>query len=60
MVRYAPCLFLLLCLNIFAQDQKTITAVRTSETPKIDGILDDEIWNSLPAYGNFFMYEPGN
>ena len=60
MVRYAPCLFLLLCLNIFAQDQKTITAVRTSETPKIDGILDDEIWNSLPAYGNFFMYEPGD
>ncbi len=60
MVRYAPCLLLFLCLNIFAQEQKTITAVRTSVTPKIDGILDDEIWNSLPAYGDFFMYEPGN
>ncbi len=56
--------FLFLLLFSFsilhAQDKKTIEAVRINDTPKIDGVLDDAVWQSLPAYGNFFMYEPGN
>ena len=52
---------LLLSFSILhSQDKKTIEAVRIDNTPKIDGVLDDPIWQSLPAYGNFFMYEPGN
>lgn len=45
---------------LLAQGKKTIEATRITDAPKIDGILDDAIWKSLPSYGNFFMYEPGN
>lgn len=45
---------------LLAQGKKTIEATRITDAPKIDGILDDTIWKSLPSYGNFFMYEPGN
>lgn len=60
MNRLCTVLLLLLCIIATAQQQKTIEAVRTEVPPKIDGILDDAIWESLPAYGDFFMYEPGN
>jgi len=53
-------LIYLLCIQAFAQDKKTIEAVRIDSPPKIDGMLDDAIWQSLPAYGDFRMYEPGN
>ncbi|MCH2488936.1 MAG: carbohydrate binding family 9 domain-containing protein [Flavobacteriales bacterium] len=43
-----------------AQTDKSIEAVRIENPPKIDGVLDDTVWESLPAYGNFNMYEPGN
>jgi len=52
--------FLLLFCITFAQEKKTIEAVRIDTPPKIDGILDDAIWQSLPAYGDFNMYQPGN
>jgi hypothetical protein len=60
MVRLFTGLLLIFCLSTTAQEKKTIEAIRTSEAPKIDGVLDDAIWDSLPAYGNFYMYEPGN
>lgn len=44
----------------FGQERKTIEATRINTPPKIDGVLDDAIWQSLPAYGDFNMYEPGN
>ncbi len=54
-------LFLLLfSLHTLAQEKKNITAERISNPPKIDGILDDEVWKGLKAYGDFKMWQPGN
>ena len=44
---------------LFSQQEKTLTATRILETPKIDGVLDDTVWNNLPYYGDFNMLEPG-
>jgi hypothetical protein len=44
---------------LFSQQEKTLTATRISESPKIDGVLDDTLWNNLPYYGDFNMLEPG-
>ena len=60
MNRLVTGLILIFCLYATAQEKKTMEAVRTENAPKIDGILDDELWKSLPAYGDFKMYEPGN
>ncbi len=43
-----------------AQESKTIQATRISSPPKIDGILDDNIWNTLPTFNQFYMLEPSN
>ena len=57
-------LFLLLTLSstasFFSQEKKEIIANRTNNPPKIDGILNDELWKSLPAVSEFNMFEPGN
>jgi len=38
---------------------RTMTAVRINPTtPKIDGILDDEVWQHVPASGDFLQVEP--
>lgn len=52
------CLFV--ATSFYSQEKKTLEATRISNPPKIDGILDDEVWQSLPAYGDFKMYQPGN
>lgn len=44
----------------FAQEKKTFEAQRIDTPPKIDGILDDAVWQTLPKYGDFYMYQPGN
>ena len=44
----------------FSQEKKSLEATRIDNPPKIDGILDDAVWESLPSYGNFFMFQPGN
>jgi hypothetical protein len=44
-----------------AQDpakQKNLNAVRTAETPKIDGILDDVCWLKVPVATDFFEIRP--
>ena len=57
-------LFLLLTLSstapFFSQEKKEIVANRTNNPPKIDGILNDDLWKSLPAVSDFNMFEPGN
>ncbi len=57
-------LVVILCfttLSIFSQNtQKLIKATRIDTPPKIDGKLDDSIWQNLPAHGGFFMLEPNN
>ena len=40
--------------------QKTIKATRIETPPKIDGKLDDPVWQNLPATGDFYMFEPNN
>lgn len=58
-LRLFLCLLLFSTL-IYSQDKKTLEAKRIDNPPKIDGVLDDEVWKSLPLYGDFFMYQPGN
>ena len=57
-------LFLLLLLSstasFFSQEKKEIEANRISNPPKIDGVLDDDIWKSIPGVSDFKMFEPGN
>ncbi|MEP0264155.1 DUF5916 domain-containing protein [Dokdonia sp.] len=52
-------LVLLTQLSVFAQT-KELTATRITTPPKIDGVLDDAVWEQLTAYGDFHMFEPGN
>ncbi|MCX2837004.1 DUF5916 domain-containing protein [Salinimicrobium sp. MT39] len=57
--------FLLITGCLFGQQnelpqKKIYTATRIEDKPKIDGILDDEIWKDIPEAGNFVMYEPGD
>ena len=52
--------------SLFAKAQstikpsKTLQATRITKAPKIDGVLDDQVWESLPTYADFQMFEPGN
>ncbi len=50
---------ILVSQSILAQ-KKELTATRINTPPKIDGILDDAVWNELTTYGDFNMFEPGN
>jgi len=40
--------------------KKEYSISRISVAPKIDGILDDAVWQNLAAADDFFMLEPGN
>lgn len=42
------------------QTKKEYIAQRTSEAPKIDGVLNDSAWNNIPLATNFLMVEPGD
>jgi hypothetical protein len=51
----------LLSLQLFSQtNKKELTITRIKKSPKIDGKLDDKIWDNLPKAANFFMLEPDN
>jgi len=53
--------FILLIVSpLLSQEKKTFQVTRTTTPPKIDGLLDDTVWQTLPAYGDFNMYQPGN
>jgi len=55
---------ILLLFSILCQSQeikrKSLQAVRISSAPKIDGILNDTIWENLPEAKDFVMFKPGN
>ena len=55
-------IFLLLISTsiIFGQEKKNIKASRINTPPKIDGILNDKIWESVAIATDFNMFEPGN
>jgi hypothetical protein len=40
--------------------RKNIEAVRITNPPKIDGILNEPFWKSLPVAGQFVEYTPRN
>ncbi|MFD1079806.1 DOMON domain-containing protein, partial [Longispora fulva] len=58
-------LFLLISLCSYSQEEalpekRSYTATRITETPEIDGILDEDIWRTIPETSNFVMLEPGD
>lgn len=62
-VLYLFILFLI-CLNASAQEKKPIikqiTSVKIIKAPKIDGVLDDKIWENITVATNFIQYDPIN
>jgi hypothetical protein len=58
---YLISLFLLLFTFSFAQEtKKSLSAKRITESPKIDGILDDTAWIDVEEAKDFVMFEPGS
>ena len=55
---------ILIFYSILCQSQeierKSLQATRIPTPPKIDGILDDAIWENLPEAKDFVMLKPGN
>ena len=63
MVRYATILVFLVfsIFNLSAQDSiKSVRAVRITDPPKIDGVLDDEVWKNVPVAKDFVQFWPDN
>ncbi|MFV8225941.1 DUF5916 domain-containing protein [Christiangramia aquimixticola] len=58
------CILCIFCLQSFAQEnpnsRKEYTAIRIENPPKIDGILDEDIWDKANVANNFVMVEPGD
>ncbi|SFI08284.1 DUF5916 domain-containing protein [Halpernia frigidisoli] len=60
-------IFYFFCSIVFgqktAQDsiaRKILNTVKTTSSPKIDGILDDEVWKNAPVANNFIQKDPEN
>lgn len=49
--------FLLLCFQSFTQ-VKTTQAVKISQAPKMDGVLDDAAWKNAPVLSDFIQNSP--
>lgn len=47
-----------LCLAQTAPVKKTLAAVRTTQAPKIDGILTDEVWEAATVATDFIQNRP--
>lgn len=51
----------ILNLSIEAKDNnRFFTAVKTQESIKIDGHLNEEVWNKKPDFHSFYQYVPNN
>lgn len=44
----------------FNKEKKEYSAVRINTVPKIDGIIDDAIWETIPVATHFVMIDPGD
>jgi len=63
LIRTLTLLFLLCAQMMFSQmklDRKTITTTRIINPPKLDGILDDEVWKNAEIANNFVVFRPDN
>ena len=47
-----------LTLQVTAQDKKTYNISRTDNAPKIDGVLDDEVWKTAQIATDFIEFKP--
>jgi hypothetical protein len=45
-------------LSLLAQEKKTLNIVKTTIPPKIDGVLDDEIWQTADEAKDFTQWRP--
>lgn len=66
-IRFFLLFFILFTSNIYAQsvevnfkNRKTYEITRISDAPKIDGNLDEKVYQSLPVASDFLMFEPGD
>jgi hypothetical protein len=50
-------IFLCYCLASFGQAKKA-HAVKTTRSPRIDGILDDDVWRNVPTATGFITNKP--
>jgi len=41
-----------------AQQKKSLNIIKTTTAPKIDGVLDDAIWNTVEVATDFVQYDP--
>lgn len=67
---FMPKLFIILILCLISEylysqvsagetmKRKTAVAVRTQQSPRVNGILDDAAWNDAPAISGFSQYAP--
>jgi hypothetical protein len=60
MIRYATLLiFLVVSSALWSQDTlNSMKAVRVSTPPKIDGVLDEEVWKNVPVASDFIQWDP--
>lgn len=61
MCRFIPVLLLLICACITdatAQNRNVYQLIYTSQTPRIDGIMDDEIWTQAQTASHFTQTIP--
>ena len=62
MKKFIILLFIFLSISAFAQinlNPKTITALKITEPPTIDGILNESYWKNIESANNFVMFRPG-
>lgn len=61
MKKYVLVIFMMLTMGLLiSQKKKVATAVRITNSPKIDGVLDDECWSNIIPAKDFFQLEPYN
>ncbi len=60
LISFLLLIFLLPLENVSQNVKKQIEALRISTPPKMDGLLNEEIWQSAPVATDFFQNEPFN
>ena len=53
-------LIITLCISFFtlSQEKKSLTINRTTNAPRIDGILDDDAWQNAEEAKDFTQFRP--
>ena len=51
-------LFTFFCCSLFSQEKKSLNIKRTETAPKIDGILDDTVWQDAEEAKDFIQSRP--